>query len=182
MGSRSSPGRRRRWRRWPRPCRGRPIEIHDFVALVVVVVGLGGIVVPVLPGLALQILAVVLWALEEASVAGWAITGLCLAVALTASVLKYTRPGRQLRDAGVPTWVLAVAVASAVVGFFVIPVIGAVVGFVLALYVFERARAGSERAWPSTKTALTAIAKSTGIELAAGLVILIVFVVAILLT
>jgi ABC-type Fe3+ transport system permease subunit len=103
-------------------------------------------------------------------------------VAVSASVLKYTRPGRRLREAGVPTWVLALAAAAGVVGFFVIPVVGAVIGFVLALYLFERARAGSEQAWPSTKAALTAIAQSIGIELAGGFLILIVFLLGVFLT
>jgi uncharacterized protein YqgC (DUF456 family) len=150
--------------------------------LSVVVVGLGGIVVPVLPGLTLQTLAVMLWALEEGSAVGWFVTVLCLMVAVSASVLKYTRPGRRLREAGVPTWVLALAAAAGVVGFFVIPVVGAVIGFVLALYLFERARAGSEQAWPSTKAALTAIAQSIGIELAGGFLILIVFLLGVFLT
>lgn len=147
-----------------------------------IVLGLGGIVVPVLPGLALQVVAVALWAFEEASGTGWALAGLCLAIAATATVLKYTRPGRRLKEAGVPTWVLALAVAVGVVGFFVIPVVGALLAFVLAIYVFERARAGRERAWPSTKTALTAIVQSIGIELGGGLAILIVFVTGVLLT
>lgn len=150
--------------------------------MVVVVVGLGGIIVPVLPGLTLQILAVVLWALVETSALGWLVAALCFVVAATASVLKYTRPGRRLREAGVPTWVLALAVAAGVVGFFAIPVIGAVIGFVATLYVFERARTGRERAWPSTKTALVAIAQSIGIELAGGVVIVAVFLTGALLT
>jgi uncharacterized protein YqgC (DUF456 family) len=150
--------------------------------LVVVVVGLGGIIVPVLPGLTLQILAVVLWAFVETSTLGWLVAAVCFVVAATASVLKYTRPGRRLRESGVPTWVLALAVAAGVVGFFAIPVIGAVIGFVATLYVFERARTGRERAWPSTKTALVAIAQSIGIELAGGVVIVAVFLTGALLT
>ncbi len=63
-------------------------------------------------------------------------------------------------------------------GFFVVPVIGAPLGFVLSIYVFERRRKGREAAWPSTKQALRAIATSIGIELAGAFVITIVFFVA----
>jgi len=147
-----------------------------------VVIGLGGIILPVLPGLLLQVGAIAFWAFEESSGVGWAIAGLTLAIALTATVIKYARPGRRLRDAGVAYWVLALSVLAGVIGFFAIPVVGAVIGFVLALYVFERARVGGGQAWPSTKTALTAIAQSIGIELTAGFVIVAIFVAGILLT
>lgn len=129
-----------------------------------------------LPGLSLQAVAIVLWAFEESTGIGWAVAAISVAVAGTATVLKYTHPGRRLRAAGVPTWAMALSVVAGVIGFFAIPVVGAVVGFVLALYVFERARVGGAQAWPSTKTALTAIAQSIGIELAAGFVIIVVFV------
>jgi hypothetical protein len=149
---------------------------------VVVFLGLGGIVIPILPGLTLQVAAVMVWAVAEGSPMGWVVAGVSVVVAGVATVLKYTRPGRRLKEAGVPTRVLAVAVVAAIVGFFVVPVVGVVLGFVLALYVFERARVGRERAWPSTRTALLAIAQSIGIELAGGLLILIVFVAAVFLT
>lgn len=72
---------------------------------------------------------------------------------------------------------LFVAVMVAIVGFFVVPVVGAPIGFILAVYVFERVRRGPTRAWPSTKSALKAVLTSTGIELAGGFLILLVFVV-----
>jgi hypothetical protein len=66
----------------------------------------------------------------------------------------------------------------ALVGFFVIPVVGAFVGFVLAIYVFTLARVGLAEAWPATKAALKAIVHSTGIELAGGSAIALVWVIA----
>jgi len=151
------------------------IEIHDFFALLAVLIGLGGIVLPILPGLALQVVAIVLWAFEESSPGGWVVALLCTGVAVTATILKYARPRRRMKEAGVPTWVLALAVGVGIVGFFVVPVIGGPLGFVLAIYVFERVRAGRTRAWPSTKEALVAIAQSMGIELAGGVLILVIF-------
>lgn len=135
-----------------------------------------------LPGLLLQVGAIVFWALEESTGSGWTIAALSAAIAGIATILKYTHPGRRLREAGVPPWVLVLSVVAGVIGFFAIPVVGVVVGFVLALYVFERARVGGEQAWPSTKTALTAIAQSIGIELAAGLVIVLILVAGIFLS
>lgn len=138
-------------------------------------VGLIGIVVVFLPGLALQSAAVALWALEESTVTGWVVLGLVVALAVAASVIKYLFPGRRLREAGIPGWVLLMAVIVAIVGLFAIPVIGAPLGFVATVYGFERMRRGKERAWPSTKGALKAVFTSIGIELAGGFLIAVVF-------
>ena len=55
--------------------------------------------------------------------------------------------------------------ALGVVGFFVIPVVGLFVGFVLGIYLAERRRVGQADAWPSTKAALRAVGLSILIEL-----------------
>lgn len=149
--------------------------------MVVVVVGLGGIILPVVPGLSLQLIAVVFWAFEESTPFGWLIGGLALAAGIGASILKFQRPGRRLRESGIPMWVLVLAVGAGVVGFFAIPVLGGPIAFVLAIYLFElRKRDG--RAWESTKTALKAIAQSIGIELAGGFTIVLLLLAGIWLT
>jgi Protein of unknown function (DUF456). len=57
-------------------------------------------------------------------------------------------------------------------GFFVIPVVGAFLGFALGMYLAERIKLGPHAAaWPSTRQALKAIALSVGIELLTGLAI-----------
>lgn len=140
-----------------------------------VLVGLVGVVAVFVPGLALQVLAILLWAVAEPSPWSWAVFAVVLAIGVGASVLKYLHPGRRLRAAGIPAWLLLVAATSAAVGFFVIPVIGAPLGFVLSIYLFERRRRGKEAAWPSTRQALLAIATSIGIELAGAFVIAVVF-------
>lgn len=151
------------------------MEVHDILAGLAVLVGLVGIVAPILPGLALQVIAVVVWAFEESTAAGWVILSIVTILALAASVLKYVFPGRRLRDQGIPGWLIVVAVMVAVVGLFAIPVIGAPIGFVLTIYLFERARRGKVHAWPSTKSAVKAVATSIGIELTGGFLIAVVF-------
>lgn len=151
------------------------MEIHDFLAGIVVIAGLVGIVLPVLPGLTLQIAAILFWAFEESSTVGWAVLLLAIAIAVAASILKYLYPGRRLREAGIPGWLVLVAVVVAVVGLFIVPLIGAPIGFVLTVYLFERRRHGRARAWPSTKSALRAVLQSAGIELAGGFLITVAF-------
>jgi hypothetical protein len=87
-------------------------------------------------------------------------------------VTQYLVPGRRLKDAGVKTSTLFLAVILAIVGFFVIPVVGAAVGFVLGVFLVELGRQRDARvAWRSTGHALKAVMMSIGIELVAGFLI-----------
>jgi hypothetical protein len=69
-----------------------------------------------------------------------------------------------------------------VVSFFVIPVVGLFIGFVLGVYLAEHHRLGGKAAWPSTRHALKAVGVSILIELAAGLVATFVWVTGVVLT
>lgn len=157
------------------------MEIHDLIAGVVIAIGLVGIVVVLIPGLPLQVIAIVLWAFEEGTTLGTAVAVVAVVVALVVTVLKYQRPGKRLRETGVSRSELLLAVLAGVIGFFVIPVVGGPLGFVAGLYLFQRARKGKERATQSTRAALGAIALSIGIELAGGFLIATVWLMAALL-
>ncbi|MDX6357949.1 MAG: uncharacterized protein QOH37_1003 [Nocardioidaceae bacterium] len=141
----------------------------DLVCGVLVVVGLFGIVVPVIPGTVLVLLGILVWASEDGSGSAWTVFAVATACLVAGAVVKYAVPGRRLR-AAVPTSTLVAGGAGAVVGFFVIPVVGALVGFPVGVYLAERARVGAAGAWPSTREALRAVGVSILIELAAALV------------
>jgi uncharacterized protein YqgC (DUF456 family) len=142
----------------------------EVVVGLVIAVGLVGVLVPVLPGLLLVWGAVALWSVEESSTAGWVVLGVVTALFVGGTVVKYVVPGRRLRQAGVPWTSSAVGAGLGVVGFFVIPVVGLLIGFVLGVYLAERARLGGHpAAWGSTKHALAAAGWSMLIELTAGI-------------
>jgi uncharacterized protein len=144
----------------------------SVVVGLIILVGLIGIVVPLLPGLMLVWVAVLIWATETQTPAGWVVLGIATALALTGFLLQYLLPGRRMAKAGVTTSSTVVGAALGVVGFFVIPVLGAFLGFVLGIYLAERIKLGAHAAaWPSTKHALKAIGLSMGIELLTGLAI-----------
>lgn len=133
--------------------------------------GLAGVVVPVLPGLLLVWGGVALWAIERQDTTAWVTLALASAALVIGSVVKYLIPGRRLRDRGVPWRTLALGALLGFIGFFVIPVVGLFVGFVLGIYLAEYARLNdTEAAWTSTKHALVAVGWSILIELAAGLI------------
>lgn len=142
------------------------------VAGLIMVVGLIGIAVPVLPGLLLVWAAVLIWASEAQTTAGWVVLGIATALACSGFLLQYLLPGQRLRKAGITTSTTVAGAVLAVVGFFVIPVVGGFLGFALGIYLAERIKLGTHgAALPSTKHALRAIGLSMGIELATGLAI-----------
>jgi uncharacterized protein len=149
-----------------------------------IVVGIVGVVVPVLPGLLLSWAGVLVWALlVDAGWGKWLVLGVATAVALAGTVVKYAWPGRNLKRTGVPNRSLFAGGVLGLVGFFAIPVVGLFLGFLLGLWLAERIRLGSSQlAWPSTKHALKAVGLSMLIELAAGLTIATVWVVGLLAT
>jgi uncharacterized protein len=151
--------------------------LATIVPPLLILIGLAGIVVPILPGLVLILAGVLVWALVEGSTLGWAIFAVSAVVTAAGYVLQYTLPGRRMRERGVSSSTLLLAVAFGVVGMFVIPVVGAVVGFVLGIFVVELGRSGNRsQAWTRTKHALVAVLHSMGIELVAGLVVTALYV------
>lgn len=142
----------------------------NVLVAVAMLAGVVGIVVPVLPGLLLVWLATVVWAVLAQTTAAWVVCGITTMLYAAGLVSQYVFPGRRLRSAGVPTRTLVIAVLVAVVGFFVIPVIGAAIGFVAAIYLLEQLRLrDSGRARAATGQALRAIALNMGIELLTAL-------------
>lgn len=149
------------------------VEAPGLVAVgLVILTGLVGVLVPVLPGILLSWAAVVVWALVERTALAWVVLSVATVLLLSSQVLKYVVPGKRMREAGVPWRTMAVGGVLGIVGFFVVPVVGLVLGFVAGVYAAERVRLGSHRvAWSSTVHALKAVGLSILIELGAGLLI-----------
>jgi uncharacterized protein YqgC (DUF456 family) len=156
------------------------VEIHDLIAGVAIAVGMVGIVLVLVPGLPLEVLAVVLWAFEEGTGLAAGVAVVAVVTAVTVTVLKYTRPERKLREAGVSRARVLLAVVAGAIGFFIIPVLGGPLFFLLTLYLLQRSRVGAEQAGHATRVALGAIAMSIGIELAGGFMIATVWLAAVL--
>ncbi|WIM94887.1 DUF456 domain-containing protein [Actinoplanes oblitus] len=150
----------------------------NVIAGVVIAAGALGVFLPVLPGLLLSWAGVLLWALlSDASAAlRWPVLAVATAIAAAGTIVKYLWPGRKLKTAGVPTTSLLAGGALGLIGFFVIPVVGLVLGFVLGVWAAEAARLGRERAWPSTRRAIAAVGLSMLVEFAAALAIAVLWV------
>lgn len=136
---------------------------------VAVLIGVLGTLVPVLPGGALVVAAVLVWALDTGGPRAWTVLAVVAALVASGAVVKYVVPGRRLQEAGIPSATLWTGAGVGVVGFFVLPLVGLPVGFVLGVYLAEHRRLGADRAWPSTRAALRAVGLAVAIELAAAL-------------
>ncbi|KRE40215.1 DUF456 domain-containing protein [Knoellia sp. Soil729] len=154
-----------------------------WVPAILILVGIVGIVVPVVPGLLLAVLGVLLWAFETGGATAWTFFGVCLAIYLAGVAIQFLVPGKRLRQQGVKTSTLLLAAALGVIGMFVIPVVGFVLGFVLGIFLVEQGRSRDRtQAWARTKHAVRAVLTSMGIELCAGLLIAVTWVVGVLAT
>ena len=154
----------------------------ELLLALVIAVGLVGILVPLLPGSVLVVAAVVVWAVVQGGATAWAVTALATGIVVAGAVVKYVVPTRRLQGAGIPARTQWAGVGLGVVGFFVVPVVGLPLGFVLGIYLAELARVGSGRAWPATVQSLKAVGLSLLIELAAALLATGVWVVGVLAT
>ncbi|MGA9376020.1 MAG: DUF456 domain-containing protein [Mycobacterium sp.] len=151
-----------------------------LVALVIAV-GLAGIVIPILPGGLLVIGAITTWAVVEGGVVAWVTLGVAWVLYLSAEVVKYLWPMRRMRAAEVGTLSLVAGAALGVIGFFVVPVLGLVLGFVLGVYLAELCkRRGRRRAWDSTVHAIKGVVLSVGVEFTGALLATVTWVVGVL--
>lgn len=142
--------------------------VEVLVALAIAV-GLVGVLLPVLPGSVLVLGAILVWAWDIGTGEAWVVFAVATTFIAVGSIVKYVVPGRRLRTNGVPASTLLAGGLLGIIGFFVIPVVGLVVGFVLGIYLAELRRVGSDAAWPATKHALKAVGLSILIELVATL-------------
>jgi uncharacterized protein YqgC (DUF456 family) len=152
---------------WDDPSVSPWLEVLIAAAMVV---GLVGLVVPVLPGLVLMWVAVGVWAiLDGGGTARWVTFAIVTVLAVVGTVASIVWSGRKASDAGAPWWALAVALVAAVVGFFTIPVLGIVVGGVCGLWLVELVRLRHPRlAWDTTWAALQGYGIGTLVQMAAG--------------
>ncbi len=134
-----------------------------------IAIGLVGVVVPVVPGALLVWAAIVVWGIAVGTATGWTVVTAATAVIAAGQVVKYTIPNKQLKSQGVPNRSLVIGGLVAIVGFFIVPVVGLLVGFVVGIYASELQRVGGRMAWPSTKAALRAVGVSMLLELASVL-------------
>ncbi|TRV79858.1 DUF456 domain-containing protein [Streptomyces sp. 130] len=138
----------------------------------VMLLGLVGVLVPGVPGQAIVWAAVLWWALTDMTPAAWAVLIGSTALLLLVQALKPLLPPRRPRESGAPRRTLLLGGVGAIAGFFVLPVVGAVVGYVGVIFGAERLRLGSRGAgWASVRSVMRATGYSVLVELFACLLV-----------
>ncbi|QIP83959.1 DUF456 family protein [Streptomyces sp. Tu 2975] len=132
----------------------------------VMLLGLLGVIVPGVPGPWLVWAAMLWWSLHVQTGPAWFLLVGATAVLLVIQVIVWLLPNRRLRGLGISRRMAASAGLGALAGFFLLPVIGAVPGFVGGIYGSERLRLGGHGpAMASTRAVMRAAGTSVLVEL-----------------
>lgn len=141
----------------------------------VIAVGVLGTVVPILPGLGLIWVAALIYGLAEGfGLVGWLAMAVMTALAVGGMAAGFVLPQRAALAGGIGVRGQLIAVGLAVIGFFLIPVVGLAVGFVTGVYLVARRR-HPERAWDVTKSTVRAMVLAAGVQLVAGVLMALVW-------
>ena len=145
----------------------------NIIAGIFIVLGVVGVIIPSVPGVILSWVGVLIWALfTDGGTSKWIVFSIVSALAVLGLFVKYAVPGKKMRNAGVPMRSIVFGAILGIIGFFAIPIIGLIIGFVLGVFLAEWVRLNKPNlAWPSTKSALKAVGLALIIEMFAALAI-----------
>jgi uncharacterized protein YqgC (DUF456 family) len=149
----------------------------------VMLVGLVGVLLPLLPGTALILAAGIGWAVLVVGegTTRWVVVGAMTVLLLGGLVLKYALPGRSMAGR-LPRRTLVLGAVGAGVGFLLLPPLGLLLGGALGVYLGESQRSSDRaEAWRSTLQVLKAVGLGVLAELAAGVLMLGAWLVGVLL-
>ncbi|MET7442060.1 DUF456 domain-containing protein [Streptomyces sp. NPDC004082] len=148
---------------------------------VVILLGLFGVLVPGVPGSWLVWAAVLWWALEDPRKLSWSVLVGATVALLLAQAARWALPPRRLSASGATPRMAAYAGFGALLGFVVLPVLGALPGFMGGIYLSERLRLGRHgEAVAALRTAMRSGGWSVLAELFACLLIMGAWVAAVL--
>ena len=156
-------------------------QLNDLVlvfTLLAMLVGLIGIVLPVIPGTIVILVAAVIYALIDGFQAvGWptlVVLGLLTVVAVTAD-LWATSVGAKVGGASI--WSILAGLVGGLVGFLVLNLLGAILGAVLGVLLTEAIRVGDlGKAFKAGGGWALGWVLATVVQLAIGLVMVAIFV------
>lgn len=155
----------------------------ELILAIVMLIGLVGVVVPIVPGLLLIAGAGVVWAVQRPSLGAWCLAIVMMVVATGGMLASAVLPARRTSAGGAPSWIIAAGAAGVVVGFFVVPVIGALIGFPAGVFLAELIRhRATGPALRSTREAMHGVALGIVIQLMAGVAMIGAWLVVVLAT
>lgn len=111
--------------------------IAAIAAVVLALIGLAGIVFPVLPGSIMVGIGALAWAIWGASGWGWIAFGVAAVLLIIGALSSWLLTGASLQRNEVPKWPVTVGILLGIAGMFVLPGFGLPIGFALGLLLAE---------------------------------------------
>lgn len=147
-------------------------------AALLLVVGVLGTIIPILPGSLLTIGTLLVWAWVLGSTASWTAGLIGIALAVVGMSASAILTGRKMRREQIPRGPVIIGVIVGVVGMFIVPVVGLFLGFALGLLLAEYARRKDlASAWRSSLEAMKSMGFGMLIECACASLATFAFVV-----
>ncbi|WP_105969946.1 DUF456 domain-containing protein [Streptomyces geranii] len=132
----------------------------------VMLFGLCGVLLPGVPGSWLVWAAVLWWALKDPRAVSWWVLVGATVVLFLSQVVRWQLPPRRLRASGATPRMAVYVGTGSLLGFCLLPVVGAIPGFVGGVYLYERLRLGRHReAVAAVRTVMRAGGTSVLVEL-----------------
>lgn len=143
--------------------------VVSVITGVLVLIGLAGIVVPVLPGSATIIVGLLLWAIFVGGRLGWVVFAVGALLCVAGMLATYVLTGRVLKREKIPNRSIVVGLVAGVVGMFLVPVVGLPLGFAVGLFAAEYLRVGElpgalRSSWAAIKAAARGILVEFGLS------------------
>lgn len=154
--------------------------IITLVSALLIGVGAIGILYPVLPGSFAVLGGLLLWGLVVRGPEGWWALGLGGGLMLAGMLAQFVLTGKTLKQRAIPNRSILIGSVCAVIGMFLIPVVGLFIGFALGLLASETHRTSGNvsGALSSTIVALKSLGIGMVVEFAAALAAGTVFTIA----
>lgn len=115
-----------------------------IIAALLIALGCIGIIYPVLPGSFAVLGGLILWGLTVRGPEGWWTLGLGGTLVIAGMLAQAALTGRTMKKRAIPNKSILWGVIGAVIGMFVIPVVGLFVGFAVALFISETTRSSGD--------------------------------------
>ena len=148
-----------------------------LVSILLLLVGILGTFLPVLPGLLLSLCGLLIYKFGTDSSLSMVYIWIFVFLTLLSIILNYVIPARTNRKYGGTRWGSAGSVIGTILGMFFIPVpFGFLIGMFLGVFVGELLHDAKDKkkAWNSTKGALIGFLYGTGFNFIVGLAMFLV--------
>jgi uncharacterized protein YqgC (DUF456 family) len=141
------------------------------ITLVVMLIGLFGLIIPILPGLVIIWVAALGYGLFAGfETHGWIIFAIISVLLIVGELAEHVLMGTMVHKEGAPWWVVLIVLVVAIAGNLIFPVLGGILAGLLALFGIEWLRLKeAEKALASSKGLLVGFAWGFVVRFATGL-------------